>query len=165
MQIGMVGLGRMGANMVERLVSAGHEIVGYDRAESALSHLARVGATAAGSLESLVSQLRTPRVVWLMLPAGDVVDHTVERLSALLESRDVLIDGGNSNYRDTIRRANLVRSRRIEFVDVGTSGGIWGRTEGYSLMIGGEPGIIARLVPLFRALAPAPDRGWAHVGS
>ncbi|MGO9210972.1 MAG: phosphogluconate dehydrogenase (NAD(+)-dependent, decarboxylating) [Terriglobales bacterium] len=164
MELGMVGLGRMGANMSERLVRGGHRVVGYDPSPEAGRRAAEKGIAIADSLASLLGQLKPPRTVWLMVPAGDPVDQTIAALVPHLSAGDAIIDGGNSNYRDDLRRAASLRPKGINYVDVGTSGGIWGLTEGYSLMIGGDQPVVERLTPIFRTLAPAADRGWGHVG-
>ena len=164
MQIGMIGLGRMGANMATRLVRGAHEVVAFDRSPDAAARAATAGAAAAASLDDLVRRLRPPRAVWIMVPAGEPTETTVSALREQLAERDVVIDGGNSNYKDSMRRAAALAERGVHFMDVGTSGGIWGLEEGYSLMVGGDPGAAARLRPIFETLAPAPDRGWAHVG-
>jgi 6-phosphogluconate dehydrogenase len=164
MELGMIGLGRMGANMAERLVKGGHRVIGYARHPEAVQQVVAKGAVGATSLKDLAEKLKPPRVVWLMVPAGDPVDETIESLVPQLQPNDVVIDGGNSNYKDSIRRANQLQEQNLHFVDVGTSGGIWGLTEGYSLMVGGEKVIVKRLQPIFQTLAPAPDRGWGHVG-
>jgi 6-phosphogluconate dehydrogenase len=164
MELGMIGLGRMGANMTRRLVEAGHRIVVYDRDESAVAKMAKEGAIGADSLKSLPSKLKTPRAIWIMVPSGDAVDETIVSLSGSLQKGDILIDGGNSNYKDSMSRAAAARQLGFEFIDVGTSGGIWGLKEGYSLMIGGSKGAVDRLRPIFESLAPGPDRGWAHMG-
>jgi 6-phosphogluconate dehydrogenase len=164
MRIGMVGLGKMGANMTTRLLRGGHEVVVHDRAADAVSRAAAAGAAGADSLESLVGALRAPRAVWVMVPAGAPTEETIERLAALLAAGDTVIDGGNSNYRESMRRAAALRARGIHFVDVGTSGGVWGLAEGYSLMIGGDEDAVERLRPVFETLAPAKDRGWGRVG-
>jgi len=164
MELGMIGLGRMGAAMTKRLLAAGHTVVAYDQDKAAVARSVADGATGAVSLDSLVTQLTTPRAVWVMVPAGDAASTTIERVARLLKSDDVLIDGGNSNFRDTIQRAFSVQKSGTHFLDVGTSGGIWGLTEGYCLMIGGDEAVVKRLQPLFEALAPARNRGWAHVG-
>jgi len=164
MQIGMVGLGKMGANMTARLQRGGHSVVAFDRSAEALRAAAGAGATAADSLPALVAQLAAPRAVWVMVPAGDATEATLEELAGLLAAGDAVIDGGNSNYKDSMRRAATLAARAVHLVDVGTSGGVWGLREGYSLMIGGDPGAVARLRPVFETLAPAPDRGWGHVG-
>jgi 6-phosphogluconate dehydrogenase len=164
MQIGMVGLGRMGGNMARRLIAGGHEVVGYARSASTVQELVDDGGRGADSLTGVVAQLAPPRAVWLMVPAGDVVDATIDALLPELAADDVLIDGGNSNYRDTVRRGARLADAGCHYVDAGTSGGIWGLQEGYSLMVGGDDAVIARLRPLFETLAPAADKGWGHVG-
>ncbi len=164
MELGMVGLGKMGANMSRRLVEAGHQVVGFDLDREAVARVVAGGAKEADSLEALAVRLERPRAVWIMVPAGRPVDVTIEALLPHLDEGDVLIDGGNSYYRDTLRRAEQCRRRGQHFVDVGTSGGIWGLTEGYSMMVGGEAEVIGRLRPIFEGLAPGPDRGWGRVG-
>jgi 6-phosphogluconate dehydrogenase len=164
MQIAMIGLGRMGANMAQRLMRGGHQVVGYDPAAAARALLEKNGAQTAASLEQMVAKLKAPRTVWLMVPAGAITDGTITNLMPLLAAGDTIIDGGNSNYRDTMRRAATVASQKIQYVDSGTSGGIWGLTEGYSLMIGGDEAVVERLRPIFETLAPAKDQGWGRVG-
>ena len=164
MELGMIGLGRMGANMAERLLRVGHRVVGFDRDPEAVQRVMAKGAGGADSLAALVEQLTPSRAVWLMVPAGDPVDQTLQALLPLLTPDDVVVDGGNSYYKDSMRRAAMLREQGLHFVDVGVSGGVWGLAEGYSLMIGGEPDVIERLRPIFEALAPAPDRGWGRVG-
>jgi 6-phosphogluconate dehydrogenase len=164
MQLGMIGLGRMGANMTERLTRGGHRVVGYDPNAEAVHRVVEKGAQAANSLAGLVQQLATPRIVWMMVPAGDPVDQTIAGLGPHLQPGDVIIDGGNTNYKDDLRRAADLRKAQLHYVDVGTSGGIWGLSEGYSLMIGGDREVVSRLTPIFQTLAPAADRGWGHVG-
>ncbi|MEG3789666.1 decarboxylating 6-phosphogluconate dehydrogenase [Lysobacter sp. CCNWLW3] len=164
MELGMVGLGRMGANMAERLVRGGHAVTGYDPGAAAREQAAARGIAAAASLEALVAALPAPRAVWLMVPAGQIVDETLARLLPLLAPGDSVIDGGNSNYKDTMRRAAMLAEHGLHYVDSGTSGGIWGLAEGYSLMIGGDEDAVERLRPIFETLAPAPDRGWGRVG-
>ena len=153
MQLGMIGLGRMGGNMVRRLMRAGHECVVFDVSKDAVAALAAEGATATTSLETFVQALRPPRAVWLMVPAA-LVDAEVDALAALLAPGDTLVDGGNSRYHDDIRRAQALRPRGIHYVDVGTSGGVWGLERGYCLMIGGDATAVRRLDPIFAALAP-----------
>ncbi len=165
MQIAMIGLGRMGANMAQRLHLGGHDVVGFDPMEAARKSIEGKGAQSAASLESLVAKLKVPRVLWLMVPAGAITDSTITALTPLLAADDCIIDGGNSNYRDTQRRAAALAPRGIHYVDSGTSGGVWGLTEGYSLMIGGDKGVVERLRPIFETLAPAADQGWGHVGA
>ena len=164
MELGMIGLGRMGAAMTKRLLAAGHTVVAYDQDRAAVERSITEGAVGAVSLDALVSRLTVPRTVWVMVPAGDAVNDTIERLTRLLKADDTLIDGGNSNFRDTLQRAFSVQKSGVHFVDVGTSGGIWGLKEGYCLMIGGDAAVVKRIQPLFESLAPAQDRGWAHVG-
>jgi len=165
MEIAMIGLGRMGANMAQRLMRGGHQVVGYDPAEAARASLEQKGAGSAASLEQLVAKLKAPRVLWLMVPAGAITDATVTGLTPLLAAGDTIIDGGNSNYRDTQRRAAALAPKRIHYVDSGTSGGVWGLAEGYSMMIGGDEAVVERLRPIFETLAPAADRGWGRVGA
>ena len=160
----MIGLGRMGANMAQRLMRGGHKVVGYDPAAAARALLEKNGAQTAASLEQMVAKLKAPRTVWLMVPAGEITDSTITNLVPLLAAGDTIIDGGNSNYRDTQRRAATVAARKIEYVDSGTSGGVWGLAEGYSLMIGGDEAVVERLRPIFETLAPAKDQGWGRVG-
>ena len=160
----MIGLGRMGGNMAQRLLLAGHRIVAFDQDREAIHAASSAGAEAADSLEDLVSQLSIPRAVWLMLPAGDVTEGTVDVLAPLLSPGDVVLDGGNAYYKDTMRRGEKLAAHGLELMDVGTSGGVWGLSQGYSLMVGGSSGAFARLEPVFQALAPAPDRGYSHVG-
>jgi len=154
MKLGMVGLGKMGANMAARLTEAGHEVVGFD----AFSDASQVG-----SLGELVTALEAPRVVWLMVPSGDPTQATVDELAKLLSPDDVVIDGGNSNWRDSVLRGKALAESGIGFVDCGTSGGVWGRENGYSLMVGGDDAHVALVEPLFQALRP-PEGGYAHVG-
>jgi 6-phosphogluconate dehydrogenase len=164
MQLGLVGLGRMGANMATRLLAAGRQLVVYDVSADAATPLIQHGAVAAASLQDVVRQLHPPRHVWIMVPAGEATEQTVQAVAALLESDDTIIDGGNSFYKDSMRRAAQVATRSIHYIDVGTSGGIWGLREGYSMMVGGDERAVERLRPILSALAPAPERGWAHVG-
>jgi 6-phosphogluconate dehydrogenase len=164
MELGMVGLGRMGANMVERLVRGGHRPVGYDRDAAAVARVVSAGAEGADSLASLAGKLARPRAVWIMVPSGAPVDETIAALTPHLSKDDILIDGGNSNYKDTQRRAKSLKGQGFPFVDVGTSGGIWGLKEGYAMMVGGEKATVERLRPLLETLAPAKDKGWGHVG-
>jgi 6-phosphogluconate dehydrogenase len=154
MQLGMVGLGRMGSNMVRRLLKAGHECVVYDRLPAPGKELETEGAIPADSLESFVSKLAKPRRVWVMLPAGEPTEESIAALANLMEPGDAIIDGGNSYFKDDIRRAEELKRKRIHFVDVGTSGGVWGLERGYCLMIGGEQDIVRGLFPIFKALAP-----------
>ena len=164
MDMGMIGLGRMGANMAERLVAGGHRAVGYDPSAEARAVAAGKGIVPTDSLQALVSELAAPRVLWLMVPAGRIVDDTLAQLLPLLSPGDTVVDGGNSNYKETMRRGQALAAERVHYVDCGTSGGVWGLAEGYSLMIGGDVDAVSRLQPLFATLAPAPDRGWGRVG-
>ena len=164
MELGMVGLGRMGANMTTRLLAGGHRVVAFDRAPDAVAAARKGGAAGVASLEELVKGLAAPRAVWSMVPAGDPTEGTVTALATLLAPGDVVIDGGNSNYKDSIRRAGSLAERGILFVDAGTSGGVWGLKEGYSLMVGGAKEAVERIRPVLETLAPAADRGWGHVG-
>ncbi len=161
----MIGLGRMGANMAQRLMRGGHRVIGFDPSDAARKLIESKGAESAATLELTVVKLQAPRTIWLMVPAGEITDGTINALKVLLARGDTLIDGGNSNYRDTQRRARSLAELGIHYVDSGTSGGVWGLEEGYSLMIGGDEAVVERLRPIFAALAPAPDRGWARVGA
>jgi len=163
-ELGMIGLGKMGANMAERLVRAGHRVIGFDLDTAMMTALIETGAEGAASVEDLAGNLSAPRAIWMMVPAGAVVDSVIESLLPHLTDGDIVIDGGNSNYRDTVRRAAELGERGIRFVDVGTSGGVWGLAEGYSLMVGGEHAAVEHLRPVLEALAPAPDLGWGHTG-
>ena len=164
MDLAMVGLGKMGMNMATRLARGGHRVVGYARTDATVKEAIRLGAEGAYTLEEVVSKLTAPRIIWLMIPAGQVTHDTVQDLSTLLHEGDIVIDGGNSNYKDSVLHAEMLEPKGIEFVDCGTSGGIWGLTEGYSLMIGGKPEVVEKLRPVFETLAPGPDKGWGHVG-
>ena len=164
MELAMIGLGRMGANMAERLVRGGHTVRGYDPGEAARQQAEARGIVPHANLQNAVAALPTPRVVWLMVPAGQVVDDTIALLRPLLAAGDTVIDGGNSNYKDTQRRGAQLAEAGIHYIDCGTSGGVWGLAEGYSLMIGGDAGAVARLQPVFATLAPTPETGWGHVG-
>ncbi|HEX6436873.1 MAG TPA: decarboxylating 6-phosphogluconate dehydrogenase [Candidatus Binatia bacterium] len=162
MELGMIGLGRMGANMTERLLRGGHKLIIYDRSPEAIQRCVDKGAVGTHSLADFVKQLSLPRVIWLMVPSGDPVDLTIEQLIPSLSKADIIIDGGNSHYKDSIRRAEKLKQLGIHFVDAGTSGGIWGLQEGYCLMIGGEKAIVDRVDPIFKTLAP--ENGFCHVG-
>ena len=163
MQLGMIGLGRMGANMTLRLMRGEHDVVVYDRNPESVSAAAKEGAAAALSLEEVVAKLAPPRHVWMMVPSGAPVTATIEALAPLLDSGDAIIDGGNSNYRDSVKRAGDLHQSGLHFVDCGTSGGIWGLENGYCLMIGAEREVFERMEPIFATLAPAD--GYAHVGA
>src|ERR1700758_4930767 len=154
MQLGMIGLGRMGGNIVRRLMRHGHTTVVYDKDAKAVDGLAKEGAEGASSLEEFVSKLEKPRTAWIMLPAGHITESTIEALSKLMEKGDVIIDGGNTFWQDDVRRGKALKERGIHYVDVGTSGGIWGIDRGYCMMIGGDKAMVDRLDPIFAALAP-----------
>ncbi|HXX45948.1 MAG TPA: decarboxylating 6-phosphogluconate dehydrogenase [Candidatus Acidoferrales bacterium] len=164
MELGMIGLGKMGGFMVERLVRGGHRIVGLDRDAAAVARVVEKGATGADSIEKLIGQLKSPRAIWIMVPSGKPVDDTIDLLLPHLAPGDTIIDGGNSYYRDSVRRGAALAPKKINFVDCGTSGGIWGVTEGYSMMIGGDAEVVKRLAPIFQTLAPGPEKGWGRVG-
>src|SRR5687768_10763300 len=180
MQIGIIGLGRMGGNIARRLLKAGHRCVVFDRSAETVGKLGQEGAAPALDLADLVRQLETPRAVWVMLPAGEATEATVTQLGRVMEAEDIIIDGGNSFYKDDIRRAQMLADRRIRYVDVGTSGGVWGLREGYCMMIGGDASVVEHLDPIFDALAPGPgdiaptpgregrdpraERGYVHCG-
>ena len=164
MKLGMIGLGRMGANMAQRLMRGGHRLAGFDPKADARKALEDNGAESADSLAALVAKLPAPRTLWLMVPAGEITDATLTNLLPLLAAGDTVIDGGNSNYKDTLRRAKVFAEKEIDYIDCGTSGGVWGLAEGYSMMIGGDEKAVERLRPVFEALAPAKDKGWGRVG-
>jgi 6-phosphogluconate dehydrogenase len=164
MNLGMVGLGKMGANMAQRLVRGGHRVVGFDLGVEARAHAEAVDITPVDSIADLIAALPAPRAVWLMVPAGAPVDATLKTLMPLLMTGDIVIDGGNSNYRDSQRRAQALKQSGIAFVDVGTSGGVWGLDSGYSLMIGGADSAVNSLKSIFETLAPSTTSGWGHVG-
>jgi 6-phosphogluconate dehydrogenase len=164
MELGMIGLGKMGAFMTERLVRGGHRVVGFDRDAAAVQRVVDKGAAGIDSLEKLIAQLKAPRVVWLMVPSGAPVDQTIDLLTPHLAPGDTIIDGGNSYYRDSVRRGAALVEKKLNFVDCGTSGGVWGLTEGYSMMVGGDAEVVKRLAPIFQTLAPGPDKGWGRVG-
>jgi 6-phosphogluconate dehydrogenase len=180
MQIGVIGLGRMGGNISRRLIKNGHEVVVYDHDAKAVAALSRDGAKGANGLDKLVQQLRPPRAVWVMLPAGKITDDVIGELAKLLAAGDIVLDGGNTFWRDDIRRAKMLKERNIHHVDVGTSGGVWGLDRGYCMMIGGDKAIVDRLDPIFAALAPGlgnvprtpkrdgrdprAERGYIHAG-
>ncbi|MGD0005234.1 MAG: phosphogluconate dehydrogenase (NAD(+)-dependent, decarboxylating) [Anaerolineaceae bacterium] len=166
MDIGLIGLGRMGANMARRLINGGHHLTVFNRTSAVSRQFAEeTGAKAVYSLADLVTSLAAPRAVWVMVPAGAPTEAMINDVVALLSPGDIIIDGGNTYYKDDIRRAEALKPTGVHYVDVGTSGGIWGITEGYSLMIGGEPEAVEHLRPVFETLAPATDKGWGHVGS
>ena len=164
MELGMIGLGRMGGNMAKRLLLGGHRVVARDPSEEAVRASVEQGAVGSKSLEDMVSQLTAPRAVWTMVPSGGPTEDTINAVAALLSTGDTVIDGGNSNYKDSARRASALEERGLTFLDAGTSGGIWGLTEGYSMMIGGDAETFRRLEPIFQTLAPGHDKGYGHVG-
>lgn len=180
MQLGMIGLGRMGGNIVRRLMAKGHDCVVYDQSMAQVGALAEHGATGAASLEALVGELKAPRIVWVMLPSGAITEETVQKLGTLLAAGDILIDGGNSFWKDDVRRAKELAEKGIRYVDVGTSGGVWGKDRGYCMMIGGPKDAVEHLDPILSALAPGigtvdrtkrpadadprPEQGYLHTG-
>lgn len=164
MKIGMIGLGRMGSGMSERLLNAGHQVVAFDLKEQAVRDIAARGAEGASSIDELIAKLDTPRAVWVMVPFGDPIEKVIANLSEVLSPGDTVVDGGNSHYQDTMRRAATLAERGVSMLDAGTSGGVWGITEGYSLMVGGDEDAFCRLEPVFQALAPAPNQGYGRVG-
>jgi 6-phosphogluconate dehydrogenase len=164
MEIGMIGLGKMGANMTSRLLQGGHQVIVLDLNETAVKTAVKAGALAAASLEALPDLLTPPRAVWVMVPAGDPTQTIIDSLARLLSPGDTIIDGGNSNYKDTMRRAAVLQESGLHFVDVGTSGGVWGLAEGYSMMVGGSETAVAHVRPILETLAPGAETGWGHVG-
>jgi len=164
MQLGLIGLGKMGGNMAERLKLGGHEVVGFDFNAEAVARLTAAGNLGVSTIEDFVQNLEGRRAIWIMVPQGQPVDDTIAKLEPLLNPGDILIDGGNSMYKDSMRRYVEVKAKGFEFIDVGTSGGVWGLKEGYSMMIGGDEEPVQYLRPIFEALAPAKDKGWGHVG-
>ncbi|HVC89780.1 MAG TPA: decarboxylating 6-phosphogluconate dehydrogenase [Acidobacteriaceae bacterium] len=164
MEIGLIGLGKMGFNMAARLRQGGHTVVGFDFNAEAVNQLTAAGSVGVHSLDDLVKSLKAPRAIWIMVPSGDPVDQTIAKLEPSMQKGDTFIDGGNSNYKDSQRRYAQLKAKGFNFVDVGTSGGVWGLKEGYSMMVGGDVEPVARLRPIFETLAPAADKGWGHVG-
>jgi 6-phosphogluconate dehydrogenase len=164
MQLGLIGLGKMGGNMAERLKLAGHQVVGFDSNADAVARLTAAGNVGVSSLEDLAKNLKGRKAIWIMVPQGKPVDDTIAKLEPFLRAGDILIDGGNSYYKDSMRHYKEVTPKGFQFVDVGTSGGVWGLKEGYSMMIGGDKDPVEYLRPIFEALAPAADKGWGHVG-
>jgi len=162
MELGMIGLGKMGGNMVTRLIQGGHKVVAFDRSPDAVKAAAAQGATGAESLGDLVKKLKTPRAIWIMVPAGAPTEDTVKALSELMQPDDVIIDGGNSKYTDDARRAAELGKKKIRYMDAGTSGGVWGLKVGYCLMVGGDKEIFTRLEPIFKTLAP--ENGYGYMG-
>ena len=164
MQLGMIGLGKMGGNMAERLKLGGHQVVGFDFNADAVAKLTASGNVGVSSLEDLARNLKGRRAIWIMVPQGSPVDETIAKLEPLLSAGDILIDGGNSYYKDSMRHSTEVTAKGFQFVDVGTSGGVWGLKEGYSMMVGGDKEPVEYLRPIFETLAPAADKGWGHMG-
>lgn len=164
MDIGMIGLGKMGANMVARLLQGGHKVVAYDINEASVQSVEKLGATGARTLDELIESLQSSRSIWVMVPSGKITEETIRSVAEKLSPGDTIIDGGNSNYKETVLRGTELVARGIHFIDVGTSGGIWGKTEGYSMMIGGDKAIVEHHRPIFETLAPSPQKGWGHVG-
>jgi 6-phosphogluconate dehydrogenase len=165
MKLAMIGLGKMGGNMARRLLRAGHEVVGYNLTPEPTALIQKEdGLLPADSLRAAVEQLSSPRIIWLMLPAGDPTEETISELEGLLSAGDIVIEGGNSNFRDSMRRAESLAAKKITLIDVGVSGGVWGLDNGYALMSGGDAKVAKTLEPIFTALAPAVDKGWGHVG-
>ncbi len=164
MELGIIGLGKMGGNMAERLRLAGHKVVGFDFNKDATAKLTAEGGVGVNSLEDLCKNLKAPRAVWIMVPDGKPVDDTIAGLKPFMQKGDIFIDGGNSNYKESQRRHAELTPEGYHFVDVGTSGGVWGLKEGYSMMIGGDEAPVKSLSPIFEALAPSKDKGWGHVG-
>ena len=164
MQLGLIGLGKMGGYMAERIRLGGHQVVGFDFNADAVSKLTASGNVGVDSLEDLAKNLHDRKAIWIMVPQGKPVDDTIAKLEPLLNPGDILIDGGNSNYKDSMRRYKEITAKGFQFVDVGTSGGVWGLKEGYSMMVGGDDEAVKYLKPLFETLAPAADKGWGHVG-
>ena len=164
MQLGLIGLGKMGGNMAERLRLGGHQVVGFDFNADAVKKLTESGNVGASTLEEMVNKLEGRRAIWIMVPQGAPVDETLAKLEPLLNKGDILIDGGNSYYKDSARRHKEVTAKGFEFLDVGTSGGVWGLKAGYSMMIGGKKETVEYLRPIFETLAPGKDKGWGYVG-
>lgn len=164
MELGMIGLGRMGGNMALRLIQKGHRVVVYDPVAKSVEELVKQGAVGASSIANLVKQLTAPRTVWVMVPAGEPTENVINSLSSTLSPGDTIIEGGNSNYKDTMRRAASAQKNGLFFLDAGTSGGIWGLKEGYCLMVGGDKQAFKRAEPIFQSLAPAKDKGYGYVG-
>ncbi len=164
MELGLIGLGKMGGNMAERLRLAGHKVVGFDFNKDTTAKLTAAGSVGVNSLEDLVKNMQSPRAIWIMVPAGDPVDEPIAKLTPLMQQGDIFIDGGNSNYKDSIRRHDELKKEGFEFVDVGTSGGVWGLKEGYSMMVGGDEDVVEKIRPVLETLAPAPDKGWGRTG-
>ena len=163
MELGFIGLGKMGMNMVTRLQQGKHRVVAYDRTADLIKQAESVGCVGAASLEDMMTRLKAPRIVWIMVPSGAPTEETVAKVASLLSAGDIIIDGGNTNFHDDVRRAAELKKKNIHYVDAGTSGGIWGLKLGYCLMVGGDKAVIDQLAPIFKTLAP--ENGWAHMGS
>ena len=165
MDVGIIGLGRMGGNIAARWVEKGHRVVGNARHQETIENAEKeYGIEGAGSLPDMIKKLKPPRVIWMMIPSGKPVDYTIDELLPEFEQNDILIDGGNSYYRDTLRRAEKLQNSGVHYIDIGTSGGIWGRKEGYCMMVGGEKNPVEHIRPLLESLAPGPNKGWGHLG-
>ena len=164
MKLAMIGLGKMGASMSKRLLLDGHQIVAYDINTDPILEAEKRGAIAAYSLDDVVAKVVPPRVIWIMVPDGPPIESTVQALAGRLDKGDIVIDGGNSNYKNSLRRGEILRQKGIYLVDVGTSGGVWGLEEGYSMMVGGDDEAVETIRPILESLAPGPDKGWGHVG-
>jgi len=164
MDIAMIGLGKMGANMTKRLLQGGHRVVVSDLNEEAVQTAVSAGAVSADSMNDIPNKLTSPHAVWVMVPSGKPTESVISSLSDILDAGDIIIDGGNSNYKDSIRRGEMLQTKGIHFIDVGTSGGVWGLTEGYSMMVGGPAEAVAHVRPVLETLAPGADKGWGHVG-
>ncbi len=165
MELALIGLGKMGLNMAKRLTQGGHRVIGYARTKDTVDGAVKEGIEGAYSVEEAVGKLTSsPKVVWVMVPAGATTTETIEKVASLMKKGDIIIDGGNSNYKDTIKHAEMLAAKGIDFVDCGTSGGIWGLAEGYSLMIGGKEEVTKKLNPIFETLAPGKELGWGRVG-
>ncbi len=164
MELAMIGLGKMGLNMATRLVQGGHKVVGYDRTKESVENASKNGIDGANSIEEALQKLPKQKIIWLMIPSGKPTAEAISQFAGLLNKGDIVIDGGNSNYKETIAHAEMLAQKGIDFVDCGTSGGIWGLKEGYSMMIGGKKDVVETLNPIFETLAPAKDKGWGRVG-
>jgi 6-phosphogluconate dehydrogenase len=164
-ELGMIGLGKMGLNMATRLVRGGHKVLGFDPNDSTVEEGVKRGIEGAKSLQSMVTRLKPPRIVWCMVPSGNITEETIETLGGSMEAGDTIVDGGNSNYHDSIRRAEGLAKKGVDFIDCGTSGGVWGLEEGYSMMVGGKAEAVKRLAPIFETLAPGKAQGWGYVGT
>ena len=164
MELAMIGLGKMGSNMALRLLRGGHRVVAFDINEPAIQAAESQGAVGARTMKEIIAKTAAPRSVWVMVPSGEITEETIHSIADLLSPGDTLIDGGNSNYKDSQRRENILAEQSLNFIDVGTSGGIWGLTEGYSMMVGGDEGVVDRHRSIFETLAPAPEKGWGYVG-